>query len=107
MSIFKEIKEKSKVYPNKIAIILRKKKLTYSQLVDEVDAVTNYFISLKIKANDKIGLVENNTIEFIIIFLAISNIGAVVVPLNTTYTKKIIYENFKKLKITNLIIWYK
>jgi len=107
MSIFKEIKEKSKVYPNKIAIILRKKKLTYSQLVDEVDAVTNYFISLKIKANDKIGLVENNTIEFIITFLAISNIGAVVVPLNTTYTKKIIYENFKKLKITNLIIWYK
>ena len=58
MSIFKEIKEKSKVYPNKIAIILRKKKLTYSQLVDDNKKITLLSSSSKDK-NFQIEKCEN------------------------------------------------
>ena len=107
MSIFKEIKKLSRINPDKTAVVFEFKKLTYSELVQKVELVTNYLTNLKIKANDKVGLVSNNSIEFVLIFLAISNIGASVVPLSTSYTKKMIYQNFKKLKIKHLIIWYK
>ena len=107
MSIFQEIKKVSKKYPNKIALITENNVLSYSKLVNEVEAVSAFFLSLKIKAKDNVGIIENNTIEFILSFLAISNIGAMVTPLSTSYTKKMIYSNFKNLKINHLILWYK
>ena len=62
MSIFQEIKKVSKKYPNKIALITENNVLSYSKLVNEVEAVSAFFLSLKIKAKDNVGIIENNTI---------------------------------------------
>ena len=107
MSIFKQIKNNSKKTPNKIAVVVDGIELTYSELVKEVGALTRFLLKLKVRSGEKVGLVENNSIEFVLIFLAISNIGAIIVPLNTSYTKKMIYYNFEKIKIDHLILWYK
>ena len=107
MSIFNEIKKISKKYPDKIALIVGNNQYTYSELIKDVEAVSMFFINLKIKSKDKVGVIENNTIEFILIFLALSNIGAIIIPLSTSYTKKMIYDNFINLKIDHLILWYK
>ena len=106
MSIFNKIKKSALTQPRKTALIIGDKKLTYKELVLEVESVSRYFDKLKIKPNDRVGLVENNTLEFILIFLATSNIGAQIVPLNTNYTHKMIYENFLDLKIKHLFIWH-
>jgi len=106
MSIFNKIKEEANKNPEKISIIIDKKKLMYKELVLEVNLVSNYLSSLKIKPNEKIGIVENNTLEFILIYLAASNIGAQIAPLNTNYTSEMIYQNFLNLKIKHLFIWH-
>ena len=106
MSIFNKIKKNAIANPNKTALVIDDTKLTYKELVLEVESVSRYFIKLKIKPYERVGLVENNTLEFVLIFLAISDIGAQIIPLNTSYTHKMIYENFLELKIKHLFIWH-
>ena len=106
MSIFNQITKEARKNPYKISIIINNKKLTYKELVKEVNLVSNYLSFIKIKPNDKIGIVENNTLEFVLIYLAVSNIGAQIVPLNTSYTSEMVYQNFINLKIKHLFIWH-
>ena len=69
MSIFQEIKKISKKYPNKIALVIDSEEFTYSQLVKEVEAVSMFFSSLKIKSKDIVGIIENNTIILVNIII--------------------------------------
>ncbi len=62
------------------------KTLTYKSFNEKVNQLAN-FLSLKgVKRTDKIAILLQNCIEFIISYFAIVKIGAVVLPLNTMLT---------------------
>jgi long-chain acyl-CoA synthetase len=62
--------------------------MTYDELRKKVESFALGLLNLGIKAGDRIGLVSENRIEWIISDLAITSIGAVDVPLFPTLTPK-------------------
>lgn len=71
--------------PNKTAISFKEEDLTYFELQSKVDNFASNLSMLNINSGEKIGLLFNNSVDFIISFFAIIKIGAIVVPLDIRY----------------------
>ena len=66
----------------------RYSRLTYQRLWEESIALAASLQDLGVKKADKIAVCLPNWNEFIVIYLAISHLGAVIVPFNTRYRKE-------------------
>lgn len=73
-------------FPNKIAVIHNKNRLTYSLINQYSNSLANFLIRQDIKKGDRVGIFIDNSIEYIISYFAILKIGAIAVALNTEYT---------------------
>jgi long-chain acyl-CoA synthetase len=62
--------------------------INYKELLENVENFAFGILNLGLKAGDRIGLVSENRIEWIIADLAIASIGAVSVPIFSTLTSK-------------------
>ena len=82
MEIFENIAER---YSGSVAIAYNDRLITYKKLNENANILANYLTSQGIKNNDAIGLFLNRSPEFIISILAIIKIGAMYVPLDTSY----------------------
>ena len=69
-------------YPDKIAVIHDEQRITYAELGAQADNLAYYLISAGITQGDRIALLLENSIEYIIAYYATLKIGAVVAPLN-------------------------
>jgi fatty-acyl-CoA synthase len=69
-------------YPEKKALINGNYKYSYSGLNHESNKLANAFLNLGIKKGDKVALLAKDCKEFVFMYLALSKIGAVMVPLN-------------------------
>ncbi len=81
------INETATFSPESPAIISESINLNYEQLISKVSALSNYFIQKGIKQNSRVGILSANSAEFIFSVLALWNIGAVPVPVNTRLTE--------------------
>ena len=86
-----------KFFPDSTAIILNEKNLTYSELDSLIDKVTYFLYQNGTKENDIVTLLFNNSLEFVITFLSLWEIGAVPVPLNTKLLEKDLHEQISFL----------
>lgn len=71
--------ENAEKYPNKLAIIHKKEKITYSKLAQDVKDYARYFLSKGIKKGDNVLIFVPMTIELYKILSAIFYIGATAV----------------------------
>ena len=55
---------------------------TFSELNANANRVANGLVSKGVKAGDRVGLLQMNSVEFMESYFAVAKIGAVVVPLN-------------------------
>ena len=69
-------------FPEKLAIIDKERRMTYSELEDAVNRFAASLLKLETRKGDRIALLFHNSIEFAISYLGIVKIGAVAVPLN-------------------------
>ncbi|MCX7698218.1 MAG: long-chain-fatty-acid--CoA ligase [Candidatus Goldbacteria bacterium] len=69
--------------PNKIYMKMDKKKITFKKFYDEVASLSYGLKELGVKKGDKIAILLNNSIEFVVSYFAILCLGAIVVPINT------------------------
>ena len=72
-------------YPEKEALvdIIENRRYTYSQLADEVNRMANFLqLELGIGFGDRVACLSFNRAEYIKLFLALSRLGAILVPLN-------------------------
>ncbi|MFO7840023.1 MAG: class I adenylate-forming enzyme family protein [Desulfosalsimonadaceae bacterium] len=69
-------------YPDKTAVIHEAEQATYSQINTMADNLAGYLHANKIKQGDRIALIMENSIDYIISYYAILKAGAVVAPLN-------------------------
>jgi acyl-CoA synthetase (AMP-forming)/AMP-acid ligase II len=77
------VEENAQKSPNNIAIKYENIKITYKEFNDELNRYTHYFISLGLKKGDVVEIFMRNRPEFLIIFTAISKIGAISSLINT------------------------
>ncbi len=74
-------------YPDVYAVKSEYGHLTYSELDEQVNRLSNALIKRGIKKIDKVILFMPNTLEFLISYFAIQRIGAIVVPINIKSTE--------------------
>ena len=105
-NIFQLIENNNKKYENKTAIIFQNQKINYKSLNIIITNLSTSLQNIGIKKGDKIGLLLHNSLEFIYILLAAAELGAIVVPVNTTLPSSTIIKNFSFTKVKFLIGWH-
>ncbi|MCI05256.1 4-coumarate-CoA ligase-like 10-like, partial [Trifolium medium] len=79
----------AKKFPSRRAIsVAGKLDLTHSHLNHLVESAANHLISAGIKPNDVVALTFPNTVEYVILFLAVIRVRATAAPLNAAYTSE-------------------
>ena len=68
---------------SKIALFTEDEKISYSKLLDRVNAFAGYLSAKGIQKDNRVALFVRNSSEFIITLFALSKLGAVAVPINT------------------------
>jgi fatty-acyl-CoA synthase len=61
------------------------RRVTYSELLDEVRNLSNSFAAIGMRRGDRLALLATNRIEWVTTYLAAARLGVVVVPLNTFF----------------------
>ena len=95
MKIFNYLVQTAKSYPNKLAFISNTQKITFFDLKHKVEILASKLLNNGIKSEQKIGVLANNSIEYVIIELACAAIDAVVVPINPSMSKKDVINQIK------------
>lgn len=85
------------------AVFLGRQDITYGQLQESVQKYRNYFYEKGIRAGEHVGLFSKNSPEFVISYMAIASLGAVVVPLNYQLVPREIAYIVKDAKMKRLI----
>ncbi|MCH8003973.1 MAG: AMP-binding protein [Nanoarchaeota archaeon] len=89
-------------YKNKVAIRNRRgyrtEDITYTELYDKILKVSNLFHKLKIKKQDKILILGQSSLEYVILFLAAVFQGVIVVPLDLQSNVDLIKKIKTKIK---------
>ncbi|MFA5536466.1 MAG: AMP-binding protein [Bacillota bacterium] len=121
LEVFEQVVKK---YAKNTAINFYGKKITYQELGDHIDRLATALADLGLKKGDRIALYLLNSPQFVISYLAVLKIGAIVTPINPVYTsievkhqlsdsgaktiicQDILYDNVQKtgLKLDNVII---
>lgn len=74
-------------YAQQEAVICQGRRMSYSQLDAQVNALAYALQSHNIEKGDRIVLFLPNTVEFIISYFASQRVGAIVVPVNAKFTQ--------------------
>jgi acyl-CoA synthetase (AMP-forming)/AMP-acid ligase II len=75
-------------YPNKTALIMDDQQLTFKQLNDRANRLARGFMSLGLGPGDRVVLMAENCLEFVIVNYAVAKCGAILVPVNFRFKKK-------------------
>ena len=70
-------------YPDKVAVIYEKKRVTYRQVNDAADGMAAFLNGRNVGLGDRVVLLMENSYEYIVAYYGILKAGAVAVPLST------------------------
>jgi long-chain acyl-CoA synthetase len=76
----------SEVHPDKTAVLYLGERFSYSQLRELSERFAGALVDLGVKKGDRVMIYIPNCIQWVIAFLAIQRIGAVLVPISPIYT---------------------
>lgn len=85
MQINSLLDKNAQQYPDKTYLFYKDEEITYKELHRKVNQVAASLRKLGVKEGDRIGLFLRNSPYFIYSWFAINRIGAVIVPINTSY----------------------
>ena len=81
--IFDFLDNSAKRYPDKIALIFQKQRLTYKEIHIHANTLAQQLVEFGVKPGDRILLLLENSPEYVISYYGILKAGGVVVPVNT------------------------
>ncbi|MBI5206452.1 MAG: long-chain fatty acid--CoA ligase [Candidatus Firestonebacteria bacterium] len=87
MTLIDIFEENLNKYPNNIAVIYEKQRLTYLKMNTCINKLAQSLISLGFQKGDRAGIYMENSIEYIYILFAVLKCGGVVVPINNFLTE--------------------
>jgi len=71
--------------PGADALVMPGERLSYAELARRSDAVASLLAQRGVKAGDKVGILLENRVEFVLALFAIAKLGAVSVPVNARF----------------------
>ena len=103
MNIVEVIKKETLNFRKKIAVIEKSRSISYSELFEAVDISASALKNFGILPSERVALICEDSIEYIIISLAVLSINAVLVPVSTALSKKEIKAVLDRIQINHLI----
>ena len=70
------------LYPDKVAVVDGDRSITYARIGERVNALARFFQARDIKPQDRISILEVNSLAFLETYYAAAGIGAILNPLN-------------------------
>ncbi|WP_332237164.1 class I adenylate-forming enzyme family protein [Sporolactobacillus sp. KGMB 08714] len=98
-TVFYQLRKQLAHDPDKEAVYDGRRRLTYKQLLQEIEAAASGLLQLGIQEGDKIITALPNGSEFISIFLALTKIGAILIPCNPACREKEWDDIFSRITI--------
>lgn len=89
--------------PDKVAVWCDESQITYAELAKKVSKYSNLLLKHGVKYGEHIGFPMNNSIESVSILLAAADIGAAIVPINSTLPADAVKSAFESGKVTHMI----
>ncbi|MEJ2545558.1 MAG: long-chain fatty acid--CoA ligase, partial [Calditrichaceae bacterium] len=80
------LEDSSKLFPDKPAFFANGNWHTYHAINKQANQLAHYFIKIGIKKGERIALLIENSIEYVVTYYAILKVGAITVALNTDST---------------------
>lgn len=80
--------------PDKTALIMEEKTLTYDQLNCRVNRLAHAMLDLSFQKGDRVAVLTHNCIEYYEIYLALIKIGGVMVPFNNLLREQELHRDF-------------
>lgn len=92
--------EQARIRPNKTFIVDpdQGRKITFKQANATCNRIANFFKERGLKANDRVTLIAENSIETLLLYYSILKYGAVINPLNVEESKENIYSLVNRAK---------
>ena len=81
-TVYSVIQRNAEIHRNRVALICGDERVTFQQLREQVDRVACGLVNAGVEQGDRIGVVAENSLEFVYLYGAASRIGAVVLPIN-------------------------
>ena len=103
-TIYQNICNHNKDYPNDVALLFFGKKITYKHLFKEVNRVEKAFIAQGVKQGDNVALCAPATPEAIYVILALNKMGANANMLNPTFTAQQLTERINETEATVIFV---
>jgi acyl-CoA synthetase (AMP-forming)/AMP-acid ligase II len=88
LTVYDLVERGSELYPESLAIIDGERRIRYRDFKALVDSLANGLELQGLTPGARIGVVAQNSVEFLALFFASSLIGTMVVPVNTRLTEK-------------------
>lgn len=88
MDIWGILKKAVVLYPDKTAVVDGKHLFTYGQIMERTEALARFLQSRKIKAEDRISILELNSHAFLEAYFAAAGTGVILSPLNYRLSAK-------------------
>jgi long-chain acyl-CoA synthetase len=82
------LEDSAKRFPNKSAFFANDNWHSYQEINEKGNQLAHYFLETGMKKGDRIALLIENSIEYVVTYYAILKIGAITVALNTDNTAK-------------------
>ncbi len=91
-------------HPEKVAIIGQDRALTWAELDAEVNRVARLLAALGIEKGDAMGLCASKRPELVVVFLALSRLGAIAAPVNFKLEAGRIISQFETGRIRSVLL---
>ena len=77
-----------RLYPSKEAVVYRDIRMSYSEFAERVWRLSRALLDLGVNKQDRVGIMHENSNEFLETYFAAAHIGAILVPLNFRLSAK-------------------
>jgi acyl-CoA synthetase (AMP-forming)/AMP-acid ligase II len=104
MLIHQFLETNARLFPDKDAVINLGKRLTYRQLDEDANRLANSLIAGGLRPGDRVGILVESSIDYIISFFAILKAGGVLVGLNTDTTGRILKSVLSDCSASGIIV---
>jgi len=84
-TMYAALRNTAATHPHRLAVVAGPESVTYSTLVERIDANAAVLASRGVKESAAVAILFPNSIDFVVSWFAVSSLGAIVVPLNEHY----------------------
>ncbi len=103
MGLFEILKKNSKIFPNKIALVIESYEYSYKSIYELVLQTIQNLTKTNFNKNSKVIIVEDNSLAHILSLFALSYLNATIIPTGKYYSKNHLLDIIKITGVNSII----